>query len=117
MLVEALQEAGFAINATPKKRAQPHGSIKRAASSALPRSKVSDSRLRAWYKARVKECTKKGEQPSDADDWSAARAKFGEKVRRYQVRDLRARLAPAAWRKQGRRPKAAQIKAAENSAE
>jgi hypothetical protein len=70
-----------------------------------PRPTISDDRVRSWYKTRVKECTKKGEQPSEAADWKAARDKFGEKIRRDSVRCVRQALAPAEWRRRGRRSK------------
>jgi hypothetical protein len=62
-----------------------------------------DDELGRWYAERVK----KSEPTSEATDWEAARLKFGQRVRRDQVRDLRRDLAPKEWRQQGRRRKAA----------
>jgi hypothetical protein len=105
-LVEVLQEAGFEIrvSATPK-QTRSLCVAKRTTSSPLPRPTVSALKFRAWYEARVKEHIKRGEQTSEDDDWKAARNKFGKKVRRQQVRDLRPDLVPAEWRIQGRRSK------------
>jgi hypothetical protein len=83
-----------------------------ATDGSLPRGTVNDDRVCAWYKARIKECTDRGARTGEADDWQAAKKKFGDKVRRDQVRKLRHKLVPAEWRKQGRRPKDAE-KAAE----
>ena len=74
-----------------------------SAPGAMPRPTVRDDELRAWYAGQVE----KNEPTSEAADWEAARRKFGQRVRREQVRDLRRKLAPEAWRKQGRRRKAA----------
>jgi hypothetical protein len=116
-LVEALQEAGFEISTERPKPAAPRGATKRATVNAFPRPKLSDRELREWYKARVNECTERGEHPSEATDWQAARERFEDKVRRYQIRDIRHELAPADWHKQGRRAKLAPIEATRNSAE
>jgi hypothetical protein len=70
---------------------------------ALPRPTMRDDELRRWYAERVK----KSEPTSEAADWEAARLKFGQKVRRNQVRNLRRELAPNGWRRQGRRGKPA----------
>jgi hypothetical protein len=69
------------------------------------RPKAQDADVQTWYKKTyIPECETAGKQPSEATDWAAARLKFGDKVRRYQIRDLRRELAPTGWRIQGRRP-------------
>jgi hypothetical protein len=68
-----------------------------------PRPLLSGDKVRAWYTDRVQSCKNQGEQPTDADDWKAACNKFGEKIRRHQIRALRRELAPNEWRKRGRR--------------
>jgi hypothetical protein len=70
-----------------------------------PRPTIPDEKVRSWYEARVNECTRKGEQPSEAVDWRAAQDEFGEKIRREQLRGIRKTTAPAEWRRQGRRRK------------
>jgi hypothetical protein len=74
-----------------------------SAPSGLPRPTVRNDELRAWYAGQVE----KNEPTSEAADWEAARQTFDQRVRRDQVRDIRRELAPEAWRKQGRRRKAA----------
>jgi len=68
------------------------------------RPRASDTDVREWYKEiYIPKCIKDGKQPSEDLDWTAARAKFGNRVRRQQVRDVRHELAPDDWRRQGRR--------------
>jgi hypothetical protein len=78
------------------------------AAGTLPRGTVKDDTVRAWYEAHIKERTNRKEQTSEAADWAAAQVEFGDRVSRDQVRRLRPKLVPAAWRKKGRHPKAAE---------
>jgi hypothetical protein len=106
--VKAAQESGFDICLEPKHQTAPRGVVKRPMVSTRPRPKVGDDKMRAWYLARVKECKDSGERPSGEDDWRAAQQEFKLNVRQDQIRRVRNELAPGEWRKQGRRPKAAQ---------
>ena len=105
-LVDELQAAGFKIKAQRQRPARwpSVAETTPATASALPRPMVHDDVLRAWYVKRVQ----KGRPTSEAADWNAAQHKFGLRVRRDKVRSLRHELAPEAWRKQGRRRKAAE---------
>jgi hypothetical protein len=79
------------------------GQLARRASTARPRA--SDAEVKKWYEETyIPECEKARKQPPELGDWAAAQLKFGEKVRRKQIRYARHLLAPAAWRKQGCRP-------------
>ncbi len=81
-----------------------------AVASTLPRSAPRPHALhrevQAWYVKRIKDHEARGTQTSGEGDWAAAKKEFGEKARQRQIRELRRNHAPAAWRKQGRRPKA-----------
>ena len=80
------------------------------------RPRAPDVEVRKWYEGtHIPECQTAGKQPSEAKDWAAAKLKFGNKVRREQIRGLRHDLAPDDWRIQGRRPRS--TNSAENSAE
>jgi hypothetical protein len=81
----------------------------------LPRPKLPAADARKWYVEYVQKCEKAGTEPSEQADWTEAKLKFGDKIRRNQVRDLRRKFAPTAWRKQGRRP--SKDNSAKNSAE
>lgn len=86
----------------------PEGALARYLSQPkLPsrRSKrVTDVMVESWYKEYVCECQGSGHLPSEAQDLMEARAVFDEEIPRQRIRDLRKRLAPAAWKKPGRRP-------------
>jgi hypothetical protein len=86
------------------------------ASSPLPRPTIAYGAVRKWYEQYLEYAKTRAQEPSETDDWKAARQKFGDKVRRNQVRDLRRELAPAEWRRQGRRRKVADKRAAGKSA-
>jgi hypothetical protein len=76
------------------------------------RPKASDAEVQKWYEGTyIPERQAADEQPSEDKDWTAAKLKFGHKVRRDQIRSVRRFLAPTDWRKQGRRT------SAKNSAE
>jgi hypothetical protein len=59
--------------------------------------------LRLWYERRVAELIRRRETSSGEDDWTAAKQEFAGRVTRARVREVREKLAPAAWKKQGRR--------------
>ncbi len=103
-LVEELQSAGFKLKARRQKstRSLAVTGTTPATASALPRPTLPDDNLRTWYEKQVE----KDDPTSEAADWAAARVKFGARVRRDQVRQIRRELAPEAWRQQGRRRKA-----------
>ena len=80
-----------------------------------PRQKAPNADVRKWYEGTyIPGCQTAGKRPSEAVDWAQAKLKFGHKVRRDQIRDLRRDLAPGDWRVQGRRPSSKN--SAENSA-
>ena len=86
------------------------------ARASAPRLRVPDVEVRKWYEETyIPECQTAGKRPSEAKDWAKAKLKFGNKVRRNQIRELRHALAPDDWRIQGRRPSSPN--SAENSAE
>lgn len=60
-------------------------------------------RLESWYAAWVAANEETGHAPSRAEDLAAAKEALGDAVPREAVRALRRQLAPAGWRKQGRR--------------
>jgi hypothetical protein len=64
---------------------------------------LSNHDLRSWYEARVAELIKRGETSSSEDDWQMAQRQFPDRVKRARVRAAREELAPAEWKKQGRR--------------
>jgi hypothetical protein len=72
--------------------------------AAAPRPRALDSTVRDWYEGYVKGHVDNGTTTSEEDDWAAAKEKFGDRARQNQIRKLRP-IVPAAWRKQGRRPK------------
>ena len=81
-----------------------------------PRPRALDTEVRGWYEGTyIPECQAADKRPSEEEDWAAAKLKFGDKVRRDQIRNIRRDLAPEDWRKQGRRPSSK--KSADNSAE
>jgi len=66
-------------------------------------SPLSDRDLHMWYDRRVAELGARGETSSGEADWEAARQQFPGRVTRARLRAVRDQLAPAGWRKQGRR--------------
>lgn len=90
------------------------------ARASAPRLRAPDVEVRKWYEGTyIPECQTAGKRPSEAKDWAKAKLKFGNKVRREQIRGLRHDLAPDDWRIQGRRPSSTNSakNSAENSAE
>jgi hypothetical protein len=73
--------------------------------SGMPRTKVPDPEVEAWYIGYCTTAIAQGLRPSEAKDLIAAKAEFGERFRREQIRALRRQHAPEEWRKQGRRPR------------
>ena len=71
-----------------------------------PRPRARDAEVRRWYEVYVRDCNESSSQPSEAVDMVAARRRFGERVRREQVRNLRVNLAPPEWRQRGRKKSA-----------
>lgn len=65
---------------------------------------LSDQDLYRWYDHRVVELSARGEVASGEADWEAAKQQFAGRVTRARIRAVRDQLAPAGWRKQGRRP-------------
>jgi hypothetical protein len=70
----------------------------------MPRPRVQESELKDWYREHINKHLDCGTTTNGDDDWEAAKNKFGDRVRQAQIRKLRQKDAPAAWRKQGRRP-------------
>ena len=66
-------------------------------------SQLSDRDLHMWYDRRVTELRARGETSSGEADWEAARQQLSGRVTRARLRAVRDELAPAGWRKQGRR--------------
>jgi hypothetical protein len=64
---------------------------------------LSDRDLRAWYQQRIRELTEWGRTASGEADWEAVRRRHPGRVTRARLRGLRKELAPADWKKQGRR--------------
>jgi hypothetical protein len=62
-------------------------------------------RLREWYIERVQELQQRGARSSSAEvDLRAAQDRFGVGcVTQKAIRELRVKLAPADWKKRGRR--------------
>jgi hypothetical protein len=99
----------------PQPSAHPE-SAQSPARASPPRLRAPDVEVRKWYEGTyIPACQTAGKRPSEAKDWAEAKLKFGNKVRRNQIRDLRHALAPDDWRIQGRRPSSPN--SAENSAE
>jgi hypothetical protein len=65
---------------------------------------VSDRDLASWYRKRVSEFMTRDETSSGEQDWIAAKEAFGGRVTRARVREIRAKMTPDHWGKQGRRP-------------
>jgi hypothetical protein len=59
--------------------------------------------LRQWYDGRIAQLKQRGETSSGEDDWTAAKQQFAGRVTRARMREVREELAPASWKKQGRR--------------
>ena len=70
--------------------------------------RLAPARLREWYRSWIDQNTCMGTIPSRDEDWAAAKQALGESVPRDAVRTLREELAPAHWRKKGRRKSATQ---------
>jgi hypothetical protein len=76
---------------------------KKARAKAATPKRYSPAELRRWYPTWVKYNVEQGRAPSRDDDLEAAHHKFGNKVHRATLRELRAKLAPAEWIQKGRR--------------
>jgi hypothetical protein len=79
--------------------------IGRARATEAQPCRFSQAELDQWFGVRVQEFEAAGTIPSRADDLDAAHEVFGKNIPRSKVRDVRNRLAPNPWHKQGRRPK------------
>jgi hypothetical protein len=79
------------------------GRIARLRLSTKGASPLSDWDLHTWYDRRVAELRARGETSSGEADWEAAKQQFQGRVTRARLRAVRDQLAPAGWRKQGRR--------------
>jgi hypothetical protein len=64
---------------------------------------LSEGDLRSWYAKRVSELIAQGEAASGEADWGAAKWQFSGRVTRARLRAMRDQLAPADWKRQGRR--------------
>jgi hypothetical protein len=101
---EASGEPMLADMGEPQPSTHPESAQSPARASA-PRLRAPDVEVRKWYEGTyIPECQTAGKRPSEAKDWAKAKLKFGNKVRRNQIRELRHALAPDDWRIQGRRP-------------
>jgi hypothetical protein len=65
---------------------------------------VSDRDFHLWYQNRVSEFMARDETSSGEHDWIAAKQAFGGRVTRARVREMREKMVPDHWGKQGRRP-------------
>jgi hypothetical protein len=65
--------------------------------------KVALGGLPEWYRAWIRENDERGFIPTREDDLKAARKALGPGVPRDVLREVRAELAPLAWRQRGRR--------------
>lgn len=63
----------------------------------------SEAKLRVWYEERVTTWPQDAPGPSRDEDWAAAKLALGDGVPRGAVRSLRRELAPADWKRLGRR--------------
>jgi hypothetical protein len=68
-----------------------------------PARPVSDRDLRSWYEERVAALTAGGEASSGEADWEATKRQFPGRVTRNRLRQIRSEIAPADWKRQGRR--------------
>jgi hypothetical protein len=68
-----------------------------------PARPVSDRDLRSWYEERVAALTAGGEASSGEADWQATKQQFPGRVTRNRQRQIRSEIAPADWKRQGRR--------------
>lgn len=66
---------------------------------------VADKALREWYRGHLRKHAEQGKMNSAEVDWQKAKKKFGSRITRTRVRELRAELAPAEWKQRGRRPR------------
>jgi hypothetical protein len=81
------------------------GSVTAGLGSSIRRlAPVSDRDFRSWYQKRVSEFMARDETSSGEHDWIAAKQAFGGRVTRARVREMREKMAPDHWGKQGRRP-------------
>jgi hypothetical protein len=64
---------------------------------------LSDRELRAWYQERIRNLLGLGKTASGEADWEAVKRRYLGRVTRARIRALREELAPADWKKQGRR--------------
>ena len=64
---------------------------------------ISDREAIRWYTARIAYFQDQGKIPSRADDLADAKLRFGARITKARVLDLRSRLAPPEWKQRGRR--------------
>jgi hypothetical protein len=82
-----------------------NGESSNADAEKATRPRASDPAVNEWYQSSyLPDCVNLNQQPSQQDDWGAAKQEFGVKVRREQVLDARKKFAPPEWKIQGRKP-------------
>lgn len=65
--------------------------------------RATTNELRKWYIAWIAQNEAEGLIPTRNEDFSAVKAKFGDKITSIKTRALRRELAPAKWTRKGRR--------------
>ena len=65
--------------------------------SALPKFRFPEAKVRKWYTERVANWKAGDPIPSEEEDLTAAKARFGIGVTRAFIRILRHQLAPPEW--------------------
>jgi hypothetical protein len=73
--------------------------------SNLPAARVREAVLRDWYKSRYNQLVEAGATSTGEEDFQAAKEKFGAKISRERVREVRKDFVPDDWMKQGRKRK------------
>jgi hypothetical protein len=71
-----------------------HRVANRQPQSGMPRPIVGSGELRKWYETYIADRQRADKPSSEAEDWANAKDKFGIKVRRHQIRELRPAVAP-----------------------
>jgi hypothetical protein len=85
--------AGILVFARPKPKSQNLTTL----------TAFSSAKLREWYTRYVATNEENRTFPSRDDDLAAAKARFGNKIPRSALRQLRKELAPKTWTQRGRR--------------